>query len=85
VELDPSQLGTLDLDEQWVPYFDDNDGTFIPTRIQVGADEYAFNSSVNIFGHGAILPQRIRDLRTAGKTPIVIERKNRYYVFVSPP
>ena len=85
VELDPKDLGTLELDGQWVPYVDLYDEKFIPTRISVGKDEYAFNSSQIIFGHGATLPGKIRDLRASGKKPIIAERANRYYVFVSPP
>ncbi len=85
MELDPKDLGTLELDGQWVPYVDLFDEKFIPTRISVGKDEYAFNSSQIIFGHGATLPGKIRDLRASGKKPIIAERANRYYVFVSPP
>ena len=85
VELDPKDLGTLELDGQWVPYVDLYDEKFIPARISVGRDEYAFNSSQIIFGHGATLPGKIRELRASGKKPIIAERANRYYVFVSPP
>ena len=58
---------------------------FIPTRIAIGKDEYAFNSSQIIRGHGATLPGKIRELRADGKKPIVVERDDRYYVFVTPP
>jgi hypothetical protein len=83
--LDPNQLGTLELGDQWVPYIDLHDEGFLPTRVTVGADEYAFNSSIIIFGHSATLPQKVRDLRAAGKKPIIVERDDRYYIFVSPP
>ena len=36
MELDPSRLGTLELDGQWVPYVDLYDEPFMPTRIAVG-------------------------------------------------
>jgi hypothetical protein len=85
LELDPKDLGTLDLDGAWVPYADLHYMDFLPTRIKLGADEYAYNSSMIISGHGAVLPQRIKALRGAGKTPIIVERDDRYYVFVSPP
>jgi hypothetical protein len=85
LELDVRDLGTLDLEGAWVPYADLHDSGFVPTRLKVGADEYAFNSSVIIRGHGATLPQRIKGLRSAGKKPIVVERGDRYYVFVTPP
>lgn len=85
MELDPSQLGTLELDGQWVPYIDLHYEKFIPTRITLGKDEYAFNSSQIIAGHGATLPGKIRELRASGKKPIIAERGDRYYVFVTPP
>jgi hypothetical protein len=84
LELDPNQLGTLELDGIWVPYVDLHDEPFMPTRIVMGTDEYAFSSSIIIRGHGATLPGKIRDLRASGKKPIIAERDDRYYVFVTP-
>jgi hypothetical protein len=86
LEIDPAQLGTLDLDRMWVPYIDMNGfDSYLPTRVKVANDEYAFESSMIILGHGAVLPGRIRDLRKAGKKPMIIERNQRYYVYVTPP
>jgi hypothetical protein len=53
--------------------------------VKIVNDEYAFESSIIILGHGAVLPGRIRDLRNAGKKAIIIERSQRYYVYVTPP
>jgi hypothetical protein len=83
LELEPNQLGSLDLQDLWVPYVDLYDEPFMPTRIKLGAEEYAYNSSVPIKGHGATLPGKIRALREAGKTPLVVERDERYYIFVN--
>ena len=85
MELDPSELGTLDLDGAWVPYADLQDADFMPARLHVGKDEYAYSSSIIIMGHGALLTQRIPDIRGSGKEPIIVERGDRYYVFVTPP
>ncbi len=85
LEIDPAQLGTLELDGFWVPYIDLNDRDFVPARIEIVADEYAFNRSFNIFGHGAMMPQAIRELRAEGKKPVVVQRGERYYVYVTPP
>ena len=82
LELQPNQLGTLELDESWVPYADLVDIDFMPTRVKVGGKEYAFSFSTIIAGHSATLPGRIRELRAAGKMPIVCEREKRYYIFV---
>lgn len=82
LELAPTELGTLELEESWVPYADLVDLGFMPTRVKVGDKEYAFSFSTIIRGHSATLPGRIRELRAAGKMPIVFERGDRYYVFV---
>lgn len=84
-ELAPADLGTLDLDGLWVPYIDLYDEKFLPTRVRLGAEEYAFESSIIIFGHSATLPAKIRALRAAGKKPLIIQRGDRYYTFVTPP
>ena len=83
LELRPSDLGTVEMDGLWVPYVDLFDAEFLPTRVRLGAEEYAYHSSQIIFGHGATLPGKIRELRAAGKKPILIERGDRYYVFVA--
>ncbi|MBI2724595.1 MAG: hypothetical protein HYX50_05980 [Chloroflexi bacterium] len=85
LELNPRDMGTLDMDGAWVPYADLYDAGFLPTRVRLGDREYGYHSSMIIFGHGAVLPDRIRDLRAAGKIVIVLQRDDRYYVFVSPP
>ena len=82
LEVDPSQLGSLELDEMWVPYVDLYDLDFMPTHVQLGKDEYAFSCSFLVKGHGALMPPKIRELRAAGKQPLVVERGDRYYVFV---
>ena len=85
LELNPADLGTLDLGGQWVTYVNLLDDSFLPTRIKIVNDEYAWDSSFLVKGHGATMPGKIRDLRGAGKKPVIVERGDRYYVFVSPP
>jgi len=86
LQIDPRQLGTLEIDNDvWVPYIDLVDAEFVPTRIQVANDEYAFQGSAPILGYGAFLPKEIRDARGAGKKPIIVERGERYYLFLTPP
>ena len=84
MEIAPERLDALELDGIWAPYVYVGDLDFLPTRVKVGADEYNFHSSIIIFGHGAVLPGRIRELRGAGKKPIILERDERYYVYVTP-
>jgi hypothetical protein len=84
LEIDAAQLGTLELDGTWVPYIDLHDAEFMPTRLKVVRDEYGFESSMIIQGHGAVLPQKIRELKSAGKKPLVVERGDRYYIYATP-
>jgi hypothetical protein len=85
LDLDPGQLGSLDLEQDtWVPYVDLADLDFLPTRLTLGEKAYAWSSSIIIKGHGATLPGRIKELRAAGKQPLVVQRGDRYYVFVTP-
>jgi len=83
LELDPSQLGSLDLQGAWVPYIDLYDLDFLPSELKLGEAEYRFNSSFLIKGHSATMPAKIQELRAAGKQAIVVEREDRYYVFVT--
>ena len=83
MELDPRNLGTLELDGNWLPYIDLNSEQFMPRKVTVGNDDYLFDRSFNISGHSATMPQAIRELRAGGKRPLVVEREGRYYVFVT--
>jgi hypothetical protein len=83
VELDARNLGTLELDGGWVPYMDLNGESFLPRKVTVANNEYLFDRSFTIFGHSATMPQAIRDLRAQGKRPLIIEREDRYCVFVT--
>ncbi|MBF6601069.1 MAG: hypothetical protein IVW36_11220 [Dehalococcoidia bacterium] len=85
MELDARELGTLELDGNWVPYLDLTGEGFLPTHVTMADRDYAFKESFIIRGHSATMPQAIRGLRADGKRPLVIQRDDRYYVFVTPP
>jgi hypothetical protein len=85
VDVDVTQLGTLNMDGIWAPYIDLDNADLAPARIRVGNDEYAWESSIIIQGHSAVLPAHIRELRANGKKALIAEREDRYYVYVSPP
>jgi hypothetical protein len=93
LELDPAELGTLELDaETWVAYIDlYGELPYVPTHVKLGSDEYVFDCSFITFGSGATMPRKIHELRVAGKKVLVIQRgatgsghSDRYLVFVSP-
>lgn len=93
LELNPAELGTLELDtDTWVAYVDlYGEVPSVPSVVRVGATEYTYVMSSIVFGHGAELPNKVRELRAAGKTVLIIQRgssgsggKNeRYIVFAS--
>jgi hypothetical protein len=85
LQIDPVQLGTLEMDGVWVPYLDLYDAEFVPTRLKIVNDEYAFARSAPVRGHGAVLPGEIRQARDAGKKPVIVERGDRYYLYLTPP
>lgn len=83
LDVNPVDLGTLDLGGLWVSYINLPDEAFLPTRLRIGKDEYAYANSYIITGHGAVLPQRVRDERAAGKKVAIVEHRDRYVLFVS--
>jgi hypothetical protein len=83
LEVDPEALGTLDIEaDVWVPYLDLYEAKIVPTRLKLGEREYVWDSSVLVKGWGAFMPQKIRELRAAGHEPLVVERGDRYYIFL---
>jgi hypothetical protein len=92
LELNPADLGTLEMDGLWVAYMDlYGEVPYVPTSVRVGGDEYTYNCSFIIFGHSAEMPAKVRALRSAGKKVLVLQRgasgsgnSDRYLVFASP-
>lgn len=50
--------------------------------IMVGELGYEYERSYPIKGHSAILPKHIRETLEAGKKPLIIERPDRFYVYI---
>jgi hypothetical protein len=51
LEIAPERLDALELDGIWAPYVHMVDEDFLPTRITIGKDEYAFHRIMIVFGH----------------------------------
>ena len=93
LELNPADLGTLEMDGLWAAYIDlYGEVPYVPTTVRIGSDDYAYNCSFIIFGHSAEMPAKVRELRAAGKKVLVLQRgasgsgnSDRYLVFASPP
>lgn len=51
-------------------------------EIMVGDEAYEYERSYPIKGHSAVLPKHIRGTLETGKKPLVIERPDRFYVYI---
>ncbi len=54
-----------------------------PVEIKVGEQEYRYDRSYPIKGHGAVMPGYLQECVEQGKQPLVIERIQRYYVYLA--
>jgi len=50
-------------------------------EIMLGDRQYEYQRSYPIKGHMATLPKAVREGLAAGKTPLVIERSERFYLY----
>ena len=81
LELDEANLETLELDGLEVPRIH----LYGPPpyyAAQLGDQEYRYAKSFPIKGHGASLPQFLREQIGEGKKPLLIERTDRFYVYL---
>lgn len=53
------------------------------TTLRFDGVDYQYERSFPVKGHGANLPDFLRDRMAAGKKPLLIERTDRFYVYLS--
>ena len=53
------------------------------TQAKLGEQEYRYERSFPVKGHGAKLPNFIREQMAAGKTALILERDTRFYVYLN--
>lgn len=82
----------LDLDEaQVVPYAVDGEvprvrltrGEPPSVDVRLGGREYRYERSFPIKGHAAVMPRYLREQAAAGKDLLIIERPDRFYIYVA--
>ena len=83
LQIDPSLIGTLELEEFEVPYVNLEDQPFVHTRLLVGETEYTYDRSFPVKGHSAVMPAAIADLQREGRQVLVAERGERYYLYLA--
>jgi hypothetical protein len=82
LELDELELEPLPLDGMEVPRI----RVYGPppfSQARLGEQEYRYERSFPVKGHGANLPNFIREQTSAGKIPLVLEREDRFYIYLS--
>lgn len=53
-----------------------------PSDIEVAGKAFHYERSYPIKGQSAVMPAYLREQLNSGKTPVLIERQNRYYVYL---
>ena len=81
LELDETELEPLALDGMEVPRI----RVYGPppfTEARLGSHDYRYERSFPVKGHGANLPNFIREQMAAGRIPLVLERENRFLIYL---
>jgi hypothetical protein len=80
-EFDDTELEPFAADSLTLPLLRLNDIDLPGTLIRVGDQEYQYDRSYPIKGHGAIMPRYVSEQMNAGKKPLMVERFTRYYLY----
>ena len=84
LHIEDTELGELPLpDGLIVPRIRMTTSGLPETQIMVGDQEYQYERSIPIKGHSATLPEAILALLAESKKPLVLERPDRFYVYVA--
>ena len=83
LQLDPSRVGTLQLEQFEAAYVNLADERPVHTRLRVGELEYVYDRSYPVSGHSAVMPRDIAGLQADGRQVLVAERNERYYVYLA--
>ena len=82
-EVERSMIGTLEVEGTPVPYVDLEDEPFVHSQLRVGDTVYTYERSYPIKGHSAVMPQAIAEYQERGKQILVVERRERYYIYLA--
>jgi hypothetical protein len=83
MEIDESLLEPLPLDGFEVARVRLHAGGPPFSEVRLGAEKYRYDRSYPVKGHGANLPRYLREQMASGKKPLVIERVDRFYVYLT--
>jgi len=83
LELDDDQLEPYALDGATVPRVRLTRDGPPPVDVRVGTRAYRYDRSFPLKGHGAVLPRYLLEQLAAGKQALLIERSDRFYVYLA--
>jgi hypothetical protein len=82
VDFEATDIDFFEIDGMMVPEIRLTTSEDAPkVEIMVGEQAYRYDRSVPIKGHSAHLPKYLREQMAAGKSPLLIERPDRLYVY----
>ena len=85
VDLRGVDVRELDLEEIVVPVLNLNGAATVDWKLRFQRRDYAYNSSIPIKGYGATLPGRVREALDEGHQALLVERADRYYLYLTEP
>lgn len=83
VDVDPAAIGTFELAGRELPYVDLEEAPAIHTRLRSGDVQYVYQRSFPLKGHSAVMPEAIAELQAKGCRILIVERNERYLVYVA--
>ena len=83
-EFADARIETYSIEGVYVPVIKQTMGEGPPKiEISVEGKTYHYDRSYPIKGHSALLPGYLREQLNAGKEPLLIERPDRFYVYLT--
>ncbi len=83
VELKDVDVNEINLDGIIAPLLNLTHADRVDWKLRFQGGDYAFASSVLVKGHGAILPQRVRQAQDEGRRVLLVQRGERYYLYLT--
>jgi hypothetical protein len=84
VELSDSRMEVYSIGGVWVPVVKQTTETGPPKiHVIIEGQGYNYDRSYPVKGHSALMPPYLREQLNAGKQPLLIERPERFYVYIA--
>ncbi len=74
----------IDIEGIVLPLLNLNHAEQVEVNLRFRGRDYAFTSSVPSIGYGAILPGRVRQALEEGRRALLVDRGERYYLYLTP-